>query len=150
MAFTNVCLFVFVVVVVNSLFHLQHLIEYVITVCCSVWIHERKPTDGSSWVDCWIIFEKEFTELIPLGAKVKMPRKERNERKKEKKKLDAAKGCKTISSMFKSRYSSAVIYEICFITSFITETIVFVLRKSCSKKLFKIHMETLALEFLFP
>ena len=61
-----------------------------------------------------------------------MPQKEKNEQKKEEKKLDAAKGCKTISSMFKSRYSSTVIFETCFSTSFITETVSF-----CSaKKLF--------------
>ena len=60
-----------------------------------------------------------------------MPRKERNERKKKEKKLDAAKGCKTISSMFKSRYPSAVIFETCLSTSVITETVIFVLQKSC-------------------
>ena len=64
-------------------------------------------------------------------TKVKMPQKEINERKKEEKKLDALKGCKTISSMFKSRYSSAVIFETCFSTSFITETVVFLLRENC-------------------
>ena len=61
-----------------------------------------------------------------------MLRKERNERKKEEKKLDAGKGCKTISSMFKSRFSLTVIFETCFSASFITETVDFALQKSCS------------------
>ena len=56
-----------------------------------------------------------------------MPQKDRKKEKKEEKKLDAVKGCKTISLMFKSRYSSAIIFESCFSTSFITETVVFVL-----------------------
>ena len=59
-----------------------------------------------------------------------MPQKVRNEQKKNKKRLDAAKECKTIFSVFKSRYSWAVIFETCFSTSFITETVVFVLQKN--------------------
>ena len=58
-----------------------------------------------------------------------MPQKERKKEKKEEKKLDAVKGCKTVSLMFKSRYPSAIIFETCFSTSFITETVVFVLQK---------------------
>ena len=93
-------------------------------------IHER------NWVNCWIISARKFSELVNdntrrILTKTKMPRKEWNERKKEKKKLDAAKECKTISSMFKSRYPSAVIYETCFNTSFITESLF-----SSAKKLF--------------
>ena len=58
-----------------------------------------------------------------------MPWKERNQPKKDEKKLDAVKGCKAISSMFKSRNLSTVIFETWFSTSFITETVVFVLQK---------------------
>ena len=68
-------------------------------------------------------------------TKVEMSRKERNELEKEEKTLDVAKECKTISSMFKSRYSTAVIFETYVSTSFITEPVVFVLRnfvESCS------------------
>ena len=50
----------------------------------------------------------------------------------EEKKLDAEKECKIISVMFKSRYSSVIIFEACFSTIFITETVVFILQKSCS------------------
>ena len=60
---------------------------------------------------------------------------------KKEKTLDAANGCKTISSMFKSRHSSAVIFETCFSTSFITET-----EKTVHRNFVKIHMGTPVLE----